>query len=459
MSTRERILSHGLAISAFALCAVILGQQPAITGNGDYAALPLGASVSLAHAEEAVDTTDSAVRTALRLQQRLRKRGLAAGIDATVVAVRERQRLLRQSVRVHFMTETGSGATWTASTQADPLWIRMQPYGAGVSVSLDEVRILSAVQALRFATLPAPVDAIITHIRDGEGVDRVITEHPARPGYVIDTVTTKTMLVQALDLNQTSMQAAVTLTPGKLINLSGIEMGDLTLLASGHSNFKGSPWGRIANVRKALRNHVHNAVVAPGETFSFSAALADPLDASGRWEQAKVINGGVLTLEPGGGICQASTTMYRTLLNAGLPIVKRQSHSMYVSYYEVGGVGLDATIYRGNPDLAFVNDTGNTLVVQAYDDGEDAYVHIYGTPDGRVSTLDGPYFRDTAPEGFRVDERELKKNEIGWSQQVVYPDGTIVNNSIVSTYTKGLPRSLVTKYMEQQKQQQSVAMQ
>ncbi len=459
MSTRERILSHGLGISAFALCAVMLGQQPAITGNGDYASLPLGASVSLAHAEEAVDTTDSAVRTALRLQQRLRRQGLAAGIDATVVAVRERQRLLRQSVRVHFITETGSGATWTASTQADPLWIRMQPYGVGIAVSLDEGRILSAIQLLELPGVPSPVHATITAVIDNERVDRVTTDTAARPGYVIDADATKAALLQAMALSQPSAQVALVSTPGQLQNLSGIPMGELTLLASGHSNFKGSPWGRIANVRKALRNNIHNAIVPPGETFSFNDLLLDPLIPGGRWEQAKVINGGVLTLELGGGICQTSTTAYRAILQAGLPVLKRKSHSMYVSYYEVGGVGLDATVYRGNPDLAFVNDTGNTLVVQAYDDGEDAYVHIYGTPDGRVSTLNGPYFRDTAPEGFVVDDgRELKKNEIGWSQQVVFADGTVVQNAIVSTY-KALPRNLVTKYMEQQKHEQTVAMQ
>ena len=458
MSTRERILSHGLGISAFALCAVMLGQQPAITGNGDYAALPLGASVSLAHAEEAVDTTDSAVRTALRLQQRLRRRGLAASMDATIVAVRERQRLLRQSIRVHFMTETGSGATWTASTQADPLWIRMQPYGAGIAVTLDESRIRTSIASLSFEGIDVPINATITEVRDGETVDRITTDTAARPGYVLDIPATTSAVLQALALSQPSIEVAMIYTPGKLHNLTGIPMGDLTLLASGYSNFKGSPWGRIANVRKALRNHIHNAVVLPGETLSFYSLLTDPLVPGGRWEQAKVINGGVLTLEPGGGICQTSTTLYRGLLEAGLPVVERKSHSMYVSYYENGGVGLDATVYNGNPDLSFTNDTGGIIVIQAYDDGNDAYVHIYGTPDGRVSTLDGPYFRDSAPEGFLVDGRELKKNEIGWSQQVVYADGRVVQNAIVSTY-KALPRSIVTKYTEQQKQQQSVAMQ
>lgn len=459
MSTRERILSHGLGISAFALCAVMLGQQPSSTGVNAYGALPLGASISLAHAEETPDTTDPAVRTALRLQHRLRSRGLAASMDAVIVAVRERQRLMRHSVRMHFMTETGSGATWTASAQSEPLWVLLRPYGAAIAVALDDTRILASIQSLPLNGVPRPIDATITGIRNGVGVDRVTTDTAARPGYLVDANATKDALIRALALNQPSVEVRLLPTAGKLLNQTGVAMRDLTLLATGHSNFHGSPAGRVANVRKALNNHLHNAVIAPGATFSFAEALADPLNPGGRWEQAKVINGGVLTLESGGGICQASTTMYRTLLNAGLPIVKRQSHSMYVSYYEIGGVGLDATVYRGTPDLQFMNDTGNTLVVQAYDDGNDAYVHIYGTPDGRVSALDGPYFRETAPEGFTVDGRALKKNEIGWSQTVTYADGRVIENSIVSTY-KTLPRSIVTKYTEQKKQEQeAVAMQ
>lgn len=460
MSPREKCLSHGLGISAFALCAMLAGQQPVTRTTTAYAAAPLGSSVALSSPEEIglYSKKDLAVRTALRLQERLRRKGLPATMENAVSVVRERQRLLGKSVRVHFFTDTGSGATWVASAQSDPLWISMNADALGVRIGLNLDRIGFAITTDLLGSIPTPKDATITGIHDGEEVNRVLTDAAARPGYQLDSVHTRDLLVQALLSDETSVTVTLKHDAGRLSNLSGVEMGDLTLLATGYSNFKGSPWGRIANVRKALKDHVHNAVIAPGETFSFYAALGDPLSADGRWEQAKVINGGVLTMEPGGGICQASTTLYRAILDAGLPVLERKSHSMYVSYYEAGGVGLDATVYKGKPDLTFLNDTGNVIVLQAYDDGADAYVHMYGTPDGRVATTDGPYFSQTAPVHFTDEGKPLKRNEIGWRHEVVYQDGTVRSNVIVSTY-KSLPKSIVQKYAVVAAADQTVALQ
>ena len=58
--------------------------------------------------------------------------------------------------------------------------------------------------------------------------------------------------------------------------------------------------------------------------------------------------------EYGGGLCQVSTTLYRAAIYGGLPIVDRAPHSYAVSYYsQVGGHGLDATIYPPSRDLKF----------------------------------------------------------------------------------------------------------
>lgn len=447
MSTREKFLRNGLGISAFALCAVLIGQQPVTRTIAAYASAPLGASILLSTPETngLFDAHDATVHIALRLQERLRRKGLPATLENAVFAVRERQRLLRQSVRIHFLQDTVTAATWVASPQHHPLWISMTADGSGIRVELDRNRIATAITDERMGAVPLPQDVTITGIHDGPLVKRVLSDGAARPGYRIHRELTLNMLIPALFENRTEIEVPLLFTPGRLENLSGIPLGHLTLLATGHSNFKGSPWGRIANVRKALRDHLQNVVVAPGEVFSFNAALGDSLSKGGRWEQAKVINGGVLTVEQGGGICQASTTLYRGLLKAGVPILERTSHSMYVSYYEQGGVGLDATVYKGNPDLTFLNDTGNTIVLQAYDDGDDAYVHIYGTPDGRVATVDGPYFAQTAPVDFFDDGRALKKNQIGWRHTVIYPDNSVKSNSIISTYTS-LPKSIVYKY-------------
>jgi vancomycin resistance protein YoaR len=243
----------------------------------------------------------------------------------------------------------------------------------------------------------------------------------------------------------TELSLAPEFVPGAIINQSGLDLGELTLIGSGNSNFAGSPAGRVFNLRKALREHINNVVVLPGEEFSFNATLGGPVSERRGWQLAKVISAGELVMEPGGGICQTSTTLYRSILQAGLPVGKRKSHSMYVSYYEKGGVGLDATIYYGQQDLTFTNDTGNPVVIQSFDEGDDAFVYLYGTPDGRVSSMEGPYFSGNAPEEFRSRGRTIKSNEIGWLQHIEYPNGITEMQPILSSY-KTLPRSIVYKY-------------
>lgn len=80
----------------------------------------------------------------------------------------------------------------------------------------------------------------------------------------------------------------------------------------------------------------------------------------------------------GGGICQVSTTVFRALYAAGLPILQRQNHSYQVHYYDPQG--LDATIYQPSLDLKFANDTGGSLWFQSDWDDESSTltVNVFG---------------------------------------------------------------------------------
>jgi hypothetical protein len=128
---------------------------------------------------------------------------------------------------------------------------------------------------------------------------------------------------------------------------------------------------------------------------------------------------------------------------AGLPFTRYKPHSLYVTYYEVGGVGLDATIFPNAQDLSFVNDTSGPIVIHSHIDGDDAFVDFYGIPDGRTVALDGPYFNGSewAPSLLP----ELRTNEIGWVRQIVAADGTVEQEPFVSRYSKGIPRLRLLK--------------
>jgi len=80
--------------------------------------------------------------------------------------------------------------------------------------------------------------------------------------------------------------------------------------------------------------------------------------------------------------------MFRTALGTGLPITMRRNHSYRVSYYEPAGT--DATIYSPWPDLKFINDTGNNILIQSRIEGDNLFFDFWGTSDGRIATRTTP---------------------------------------------------------------------
>jgi vancomycin resistance protein YoaR len=77
-------------------------------------------------------------------------------------------------------------------------------------------------------------------------------------------------------------------------------------------------------------------------------------------------------------------------LNAGLPVTKRKAHSYRVSYYELNAKpGIDATVYEGEVDLRFKNDTGHHILIHHEVDREHLTMQteIYGTSDGRTTEI------------------------------------------------------------------------
>lgn len=71
-----------------------------------------------------------------------------------------------------------------------------------------------------------------------------------------------------------------------------------------------------------------------------------------------------------------SSTLYNVALLAGLPIVERSKHSLTVSYVPLGR---DATVYWGQHDLRFRNDTGMPLYLRAVPGGGRLTIEAWGS--------------------------------------------------------------------------------
>lgn len=386
-------------------------------------------------------------RIAARLQRRLRNNGAESpSIHKIASSVEKRQQLLKQKTKAAVYTVDGEVLhEWDISLQRYPLWIQPEFTLSSADFYVDTREIMKVLETDIDPLVQKPTHAEITEIfKEGE-IQRV-TANVARNGQELRTSKVAEQLFYALKYDTPTLDIHLEEAKATVRNGTEAELGAMHLLATGRSNFTGSTWSRSFNVRKALREHVNNTLVAPGETYSFNNTLNGPVSLGNGWVMAKIIvNGADLQLAPGGGICQASTTLYRAILEAGFPVTERKAHSLYVSYYKEHGVGIDATIYPGLQDLAFTNDTDNYVLIQAYDDGYDAVVNIYGTPDGRTVALNGPYFSENAPEELRVKDRRLARNEIAWLHKVRYADGREVDSTILSAY-RVLPNYVRNEY-------------
>ncbi len=123
------------------------------------------------------------------------------------------------------------------------------------------------------------------------------------------------------------------------------------------------------NMSKALLSF-NGLVVQPGETVSFFA-VAGPCGFADGYKVAGTVQG----TGYGGGICQASTTLYGGALRAGMTIVERRSHSQHSVYVPIGQ---DAMVSYGSSDFKFRNDLSRPVKIVTYVTGKQLNVEFWG---------------------------------------------------------------------------------
>lgn len=202
------------------------------------------------------------------------------------------------------------------------------------------------------------------------------------------------------------------------VNNLGID----TLIGEGISNFRGSPKNRIFNIGVATEKF-DGVLIKPGEEFSFIETLG-PVDGENGYAPELVIKKDKTEPEFGGGICQVSTTAFRAAINSGLKITMRRNHAYPVAYYNPQG--MDATVYVPRPDLRFINNTPNHILIQTKIEGTVLTFQFYGTSDGRKVEIIGPKVLERKPDG------SMKTT---FSQKVYDKDGnTFINDIFNSNY-------------------------
>ncbi len=217
-----------------------------------------------------------------------------------------------------------------------------------------------------------------------------------------------------LELPVNTTQPEITLTDTN-------DLGIKERIGFGESEYDHSIRNRIHNVNLTT-NRISDTIVPPGKQFSFNRALGEVSSRTG-FRSAYVIKDGRTELGDGGGVCQVSTTTFRAVLDAGLEVTRRLPHSYRVSYYELNAKpGIDATVYAGETDFRFINDTDHHILLHGEADSENLYMkmEIYGTGDGRTTEIKDHevwgYSSPPAPEYYPDPSLPTGvKKQIDWS--------------------------------------------
>ncbi len=176
---------------------------------------------------------------------------------------------------------------------------------------------------------------------------------------------------------------------------------------------------------------LNGLILQPGEEFSFNKATGERSPAKGYRPAGAYLNG-ELVEEPGGGVCQVSSTLYNAVVFSGLSTTERHAHSYEPSYVTPGE---DAMVSYGGPDMKFVNNSSTAVAIRTSFADRKLKISIVGIP--------------ILEEGVTLSMTSKKTAELDAPAPVYEEDQTLqpTEEKIVKAETKGSRwvTNLVTK--------------
>ncbi len=149
----------------------------------------------------------------------------------------------------------------------------------------------------------------------------------------------------------------------------------ITLRSSFSTSYATSSNDRKSNVKLAL-SKFHGLIVEPGEEVSFNNITGERTIENG-YKNAKIIVGGKYVNGIGGGVCQASTTLYNAIIRSDIEVLQVNHHTLPASYVPLS---FDAMVSEGYADLKFKNNLSTPIFIKTICDNSTATVEIYGEP-------------------------------------------------------------------------------
>ena len=224
---------------------------------------------------------------------------------------------------------------------------------------------------------------------------QLVLVQPASAGRTMDVAASRDAILQKLLTGEHTIPLVIEQTKAAVdTDATAASLGITGLVRSYTSYFRGSSQERMQNIQAASKQF-YGLLVPPNSTFSMAQALGDVSLQNGYAEALIIYNGRTIT-GVGGGVCQVSTTLFRTALFGGYPIIERHEHAYRVMYYEQTAsgtdpnlAGIDATVYVPLVDLKFQNDRPYWLLMETYFHADTSSLEwkFYSGDDGRTTQV------------------------------------------------------------------------
>jgi len=321
---------------------------------------------------------------------------------------------------------------------------------AGYRLSLNRPSLLNYLGSIAPSLRVEPVNARMVFNDDRKEIEVV---RNAVIGKGLDLELSADQIIREIQAGQHEATLVMQdIQPAVKDDATAASLGITELIYEGNSYFYGSSADRLQNIRAASASF-HGVLVAPGEVFSMAEYLTD-ISLENGYAEAIIIVGDQSVRGIGGGVCQVSTTLFRTAFFAGFPIVERHPHAYRVGYYEQNAngwvdtnlAGLDASVYVPVVDFKFRNDTPYWILMETYATDFSLTWKFYSTSDGRsvdwsttgitnVTTPPEPVYREdpTLPTGT-IKQVDWAVNGATVSvHRIVYKDGSVYFTDDINT--------------------------
>lgn len=257
----------------------------------------------------------------------------------------------------------------------------------------------------------APVDSLITFSPDSA---KKFTYTDSSEGIRINFKKTCQSLLNLLSQGERKVVAKIstdTLLP--VTSLSDAKKST-TMRGRFVTDCSNSSKNRINNLRLSL-SFFNGLIVEQNQTVSFNQTVGKRTAERG-FSVAKVLQNGKYVDGVGGGVCQASTTLFNALLKADVAIRGVCQHSVKSSYVSPS---FDAMVTDNGADLIFQNTTDGRLYICAHVKDGKVSVEIYGMPNPYEITC-----RTTILENIPYATTTVIDNDKQYADKVTYCDET-----------------------------------